>query len=47
MANSGTLRKILLWNRDSTEELEQMLQSNGIAMVEIVKDGPGTLELKS
>ena len=44
---SGTLRKIFLWNRDSTEELEQMLQSNDIAMVEIVKDGPGTLELKS
>ena len=43
---SGTLRKILLWNRDSTEELEQLLRSNGIDMVEIVKDGPKTLELK-
>jgi len=43
---SGTLRKIFLWNRDSTEELEQLLRSNGIDMVEIVKDGPKTLELK-
>lgn len=44
---SGTLRKIFLWNRDSTEELEQLLRSNGIDMVEIVKDGPKTLEPKS
>ena len=43
---SGTLRKILLWNRDSTEELEQLLQSHGIDVVEIIKDGPKTLELK-
>jgi hypothetical protein len=43
---SGTLRKILLWNRDSVDELEQLLRSNGIDMVEIVKDGPTTLELK-
>lgn len=43
---SDTLRKIFLWNRDSTEELEQLLQSNDIDMVEIIKDGPKTLELK-
>lgn len=43
---SGTLRKIFLWNRDSTEELEQLLQSHGIDVVEIIKDGPKTLELK-
>ena len=44
---SGTLRKIFLWNRDSVEELEKLLRSNGVEMVEIVKDGPKTLELKS
>ena len=43
---SGTLRKIFLWNRDSTEELEQLLQSHDIDVVEIIKDGPKTLELK-
>ena len=43
---SGTLRKIFLWNLNSTEELEQLLQSHGIDMVEIIKDGPKTLELK-
>jgi len=44
---SGTLRKISLWNRDSTDELEKMLRSKGIEMVEIVKDGPTILELKN
>ena len=43
---SGTLRKISLWNRDSTDELEKMLRSKGIEMTEIAKDGPKTLELK-
>jgi hypothetical protein len=43
---SGTLRKIFLWNRDSTEELEEMLRSKGVEIVEIVRDGPKTLELK-
>jgi len=43
---SCTLRKISLWNRDSTDELEEMLRSKGIEMSEIVKDGPKTLELK-
>ena len=43
---SDTLRKIILWNRDSTEELEQLLQSHGIEVVEIIKDGPKTIELK-
>ena len=43
---SGTLRKISLWNRNSTDELEQMLLSKGIEMTEIAKDGPKTLELK-
>lgn len=44
---SGTLRKIILWNRDSTAELEELLQSHGIDIVEIIKDGPTTLELKN
>lgn len=43
---SGTLRKISLWNRDSTDELEEILRSKGIEMTEITKDGPKTLELK-
>ena len=43
---SNILRKIFLWSKDNTEELEEMLRSNGISTVEIVKDGPGTLELK-
>jgi len=43
---SGTLRKIFLWNRDGTEELEEMLRSKGVEIVEIVRDGPMTLELK-
>jgi len=43
---SGVLRKISLWNRDSTDELEKMLRSKGIEMTEIAKDGPKTLELK-
>ena len=43
---SDILRKIFLWSRDNTEELEKMLRSNNISTVEIVKDGPGTLELK-
>ena len=43
---TDTLRKISLWNRDSTDELEEMLRSKGIEMTEIEKDGPKTLELK-
>ena len=43
---SDILRKIFLWSRDNTEDLEEMLRSNSISIVEIVKDGPGTLELK-
>lgn len=43
---SGTLKKIFLWNRDSPKELEELLRSNGVDMVEIVKDGPKTLDLK-
>ena len=43
---SDTLRKISLWHRDHVEELEQLLRSNGVEMVEIIKDGPKTLELK-
>lgn len=42
---SNILRKITLWNRDSTDELEQLLRTNGMDIVEIVKDGPKTLEL--
>ena len=44
---SDTLRKIFLWNRESTDELEGIMRSNSIDIVEIVKDGPLTLELKS
>ena len=43
---SDILRKIFLWSRDNTEELEERLRSNSISTVEIVKDVPGTLELK-
>ena len=43
---SDSLRKIFLWNRHSTDELEKMLRSKGVEMVEILKDGPKTLELK-
>ena len=43
---SDTLRKIFLWSRDNTKELEEMLRSNGISTVEIIKDGPERLELK-
>lgn len=43
---SGVLRKIALWNRESTDELEEMLRSKGVEMTEIAKDGPKTLELK-
>ena len=43
---SDTLRKILLWHRKSTNELEETLRSNTINMIEIIKDGPTTLELK-
>lgn len=43
---SDTLRKIFLWHRESTNELEEILRSNKINIVKIVKDGPTTLELK-
>ena len=43
---SNILQKISLWSKDGTEDLEEMLKSNDISIVEIVKDGPGTLELK-
>jgi len=43
---SGTLRKICLWSRNSTDELERMLRSKGIEMVAVIKEGPRTLELK-
>lgn len=33
---STVLRKIILWNRDSTDELEQLLRTNGLDIVEIV-----------
>ena len=44
---SGTLRKIMIWNRGSVVELEEMLRSKSIEMVEILKEGPKTLELKT
>lgn len=43
---SDTLRKMLLWHRESTDELEGIMRSNGINIVAIVKDGPLTVELK-
>ncbi len=43
---SDTLRKISIWSRDSADELEQMLRSKGVEMVEVIKDGPKSLELK-
>ena len=44
---SGTLRKIVIWNRDNIIELEETFRSKGIEMVEILKEGPRTLELKT
>ena len=44
---SGTLRKIVIWNRSSVKELEEMLRSKGVEMVEILKEGPRTLELRT
>jgi hypothetical protein len=46
-AVSGILRKIVIWNRVSVKELEDMLRSKGVEMVEIVKEGPRTLELRT
>jgi hypothetical protein len=43
---SDMLHKIVLWNKDNTAELEEILRSNSMKIVQIVKDGPGTLELK-
>jgi hypothetical protein len=36
---SDTLRKIFLWNRDSTDELEKMLRSKGVEMAKIAGKG--------
>ena len=44
---SGILRKIVIWNRSNVKELEEMLRSKGVKMVEILKEGPRTLELKT
>ncbi|MFQ6075086.1 MAG: hypothetical protein ACE5Z5_02970 [Candidatus Bathyarchaeia archaeon] len=47
-ADAGTpdaLRKILLWNREDTDNLEETLRSSGVEMVEIIRDGPKGLEL--
>lgn len=44
---TGTLRKISLRSRGSTEELEELLRSNGVEMAEIIKDGPRALTLRS
>ena len=40
------LRKIILWERKSTNSLQEHLASSGIKIREIVKEGPRTLELK-
>jgi len=34
---SDALRKIFLWNRDSTDELEKMLRSKGVELPKIVE----------
>ena len=36
---SDALRKIFLWNRDSTDELEKMLRSKGVEMAKISGNG--------
>jgi len=36
---SATFRKIFLWNRDSTDELEKMLRSKGVEMAKIAGNG--------
>ena len=36
---SATLRKIFLWNRDSTNELEKILRSKGVEMAKIAGNG--------
>lgn len=43
---AGVLTKIFIWHRDSVGELEEMLRVNGVEMIEIVKEGPTSLELK-
>lgn len=43
---AGVIKKIFIWHPDSVEELEEMLRVNGVEMVEIVKEGPTSLELK-
>ncbi len=44
---SEVLRKIMLWNRGSVGVLERMLRSEGIEMVEILREGARVLELKA
>ena len=44
---SETLRKIMIQSRGSVEELEEMLRSRGVDIVEILKEGPRTLELRT
>lgn len=44
---SEVLRKIMLWNRGSVDVLERMLRSEGIEMVEILREGARVLELKA
>lgn len=44
---SDSLNKIILWSRNDLASLENMLRSNDIKIIEILKDGPLNLELKS
>jgi hypothetical protein len=40
------LRKIILWERKNTNNLQDRLAASGIKIREIVKESPQTLELK-
>lgn len=43
---SSSPKKIFLWNRKGTEELEAMLKAKGVEIVKIGKEGIGKSELK-
>jgi hypothetical protein len=44
---SDSLNKIIIWSNKDLTSLEDMLRSNEINLIEILKDGPLNLELKS
>jgi hypothetical protein len=37
----------VIWNQGSVKEMEEMLRSKGVEMIEIIKEGPRTLELRT